>query len=77
MKVTNTCHNNMINEINKYIMKALSKADVDNEAPMMLTCGKRLKAAVHLHIHMKREKTTKERKREVSYMLSRDKIKMK
>ena len=43
-------------------MKALSKADVDNEAPMMVTCGKRLKATVHLHIHMKREKTTKERR---------------
>ena len=57
-------------------MKALSKADIDNEAPMMLTCGKRLKATVHLHIHMEREKTIKERKREVSYMLNRDKIKM-
>ena len=57
-------------------MIALSKADVDNEAPMMLTCGKKAQGhGTPTYTYGKRE-NNKRKKREVSYMLSRDIIKM-
>ena len=76
-KVTNKRHNNSMKmKWHKYIRKTLSKADVVANLQGCSPVVKGLKATVHLHIHMKKEKTTKERKREISYMLSRDIIKM-
>ena len=54
----------------------LSRADIVVNLQMCTPVAYGLKATVHLHIHREKEKTTKERKREVSYMLSRDIIKM-
>ena len=49
----------------KYIMKSLSKADVDNEAPMMLTCGKKAQGhGTPTYTYGKRENN--KRKKEIS-----------
>ena len=77
-KMTNKCHiNSMKWNKHKYITNAL-KSRRCPEAPMMLTCSIYLKARVCLHIYREgNNKTTKEKKRkDVSYMLSRDIIKM-
>ena len=75
--MTNKCHCTIWKYAkNKYIKETLPKADVVVNLQGCSPVVKGLKATVHLHIHIEKEKITKERKRKISYMLSRDIIKM-
>ena len=50
----------------------LSRADVVVNLQVCSPVANGLRATIHLHIHREKEKTTKEKKREISYKLSRD-----
>ena len=50
----------------------LSRADVVVNLQVYSPVANGLKATVHLHINREKEKTTKERREKISYMLSRN-----